>query len=501
MENKKRIVINLILTLIYAFITFVFVLHHEIWADEAQVWQIVKNLSVFDLSLFKHLVNEGHPAFFYLLVMPFAKLNMSIFIMQILCWLSTVLSVFLLLQYSPFNKITKYSIITSAGFMYFFPVIARSYSILPLLVFLLALIYKERTKHPLLYSVLLALCANTHVIMFGFVFLFGIDFICENFVRIKNFGKQYIFSSLIIICGLFATIVQLAGSEASNGSIQFSFNNVLQSCVDVIIQFFGGAVSYIDTFMLHNMFTPPDMILFVVCSFILAALFIALLIELCFADKKTGIICALSIIFQLCIYVFAYSSLIYPTRIFSAFLILIFGCWAVFDTGKVVHKKFVNIILSLFFLVTVCNGIAFIEKDFKYNYSSSKNTAEFIKNNIDKNSLIIPTADAFGVGVYYYLPDYKFYSVYKHKEIKYMIWNKEKSFDNTNAHILFTKMLDSDIKKYNLKDKKIYILATNFMNTNNFEKYLPQQYKLLYISPPCFAIGEVFKIYEYKILK
>ena len=145
MENKKSIVINLILTLIYAFITFVFVLHHEIWADEAQVWQIVKNLSVFDLSLFKHLVNEGHPAFFYLLVMPFAKLNMSIFIMQILCWLSTVLSVFLLLQYSPFNKITKYSIITSAGFMYFFPVIARSYSILPLLVFLLALIYKERT--------------------------------------------------------------------------------------------------------------------------------------------------------------------------------------------------------------------------------------------------------------------------------------------------------------------------------------------------------------------
>ena len=59
-------------------------------------------------------------------------------------------------------------------------------------------------------------------------------------------------------------------------------------------------------------------------------------------------------------------------------------------------------------------------------------------------------------------------------------------------------MLEDDIKKFNLKEKKIYILASNFMNANNFEVTMPEKYKLLYVSPPCFAIGEAFKIYEYK---
>ena len=58
---------NIFYTFIYAICTLVIVLHHEIWADEAQVWQLVKNLSV--MELFKHLVNEGHPAFFYLINM------------------------------------------------------------------------------------------------------------------------------------------------------------------------------------------------------------------------------------------------------------------------------------------------------------------------------------------------------------------------------------------------------------------------------------------------
>ena len=61
-ENK----INILLTILYAMFTLLIVTHHEIWADEAQVWQLCKYLSL--PELFKHLVNEGHPSFFYLSV-------------------------------------------------------------------------------------------------------------------------------------------------------------------------------------------------------------------------------------------------------------------------------------------------------------------------------------------------------------------------------------------------------------------------------------------------
>ena len=112
--------INILYTLLYGIFTLVVVLSHEIWADEAQVWQIVQNVSF--LGLFKHLVNEGHPSLFYLINMPFAKAGCSAAFMQIFCWLCTTLSVFLLWQFAPFKQYTKFAITLSAGFLYFFPV-------------------------------------------------------------------------------------------------------------------------------------------------------------------------------------------------------------------------------------------------------------------------------------------------------------------------------------------------------------------------------------------
>ncbi|HIT55361.1 TPA: hypothetical protein IAA92_03795, partial [Candidatus Galligastranaerophilus intestinigallinarum] len=74
--NKKPFVI----AFFYALITIFAVFHHEIWADEAQVWMLTKYISL--PELFPHLVNEGHPPFFYLIVMPFAKLFNNIIWMQ-----------------------------------------------------------------------------------------------------------------------------------------------------------------------------------------------------------------------------------------------------------------------------------------------------------------------------------------------------------------------------------------------------------------------------------
>ncbi len=498
MKDSKNLAINIIVTMLYALFTLIMVFHHEIWADEAQAWLIAKNLSIFDFSLFKHLVNEGHPSFFYLLIMPFAKLNTSIIFMQILCWFCSVVSVFLLLKKSPFNNFCKFSIVISGGFLYFFPVIARSYSILPLIVFILAIYYKKAEKHPYVYSILLSILANTHVIMFAFCVLLAVDFIHKIFKNIKNKSSQHIISIFIIILSFLTTIIQLAGSEASNGTIDFNSQNILTSAYSVLCQFFGGAVSYIDTFMIHNMFMPPHVINYFVCCLLFSIFFIVLFIILFLKDKKLFFICFTSIVFQLMIYAFAYSTLIYPTRIFSAFLIIIFGYWILLEQKSDNQKMLINIVISIFFLITSANGISFIQKDIKYNYSSAKETAEYIKNNINKDALIIPTADAFGLGVYYYLPDYKFYSVYKHKEIKYMVWNKENITDIKNYNITFTKLLEKEIKKYNLKNKTIYILASNFMNTNQFESTLPEKYKLMYVSKPCFAIGEAFKIYVYQ---
>ena len=186
--DKKKLLINIVLTILYAIITFFVVLHHEIWVDELQVWQLVSNLSV--VELFKRLSNEGHPALFYLLVMPLAKMSLSVFSLQILCWLFSVAGVFVLLQFSPFKWWCSLAIVLSSGFMYSFPVIARSYSLLPFLMFIAAILYGKRKEQPILYAISLFLISQIHVIMFIFVFVltlyFGIEMKKENKFTKKN---------------------------------------------------------------------------------------------------------------------------------------------------------------------------------------------------------------------------------------------------------------------------------------------------------------------------
>ena len=82
MDNKKQLIFDFVITIIYALLTLNTVLHHELWADEAQVWLLCKNLSI--PELYNHLKNEGHPILFYLLVMPFAKMFSNIIYMIII---------------------------------------------------------------------------------------------------------------------------------------------------------------------------------------------------------------------------------------------------------------------------------------------------------------------------------------------------------------------------------------------------------------------------------
>ena len=501
--KHKNTIINILITIIYAIITFLFVLHHEIWADEAQVWQIARHIQFFDL--FKHLVNEGHPSLFYLLMMPFAKLGLPIFFMQVFCWLAMVGSVFLLLKHSPFNGFTKFAIITSGGFLYYFPVIARSYSILPILVFLVAILYKKQKEHPILYACTLAAIANTHVIMFAFVFILGCFFVYDNLIKEKLTNKPNLITAGIVGLSLLAVIIQLCGTEASNGSIDYNLKNIYSSCVRVFVQFFSNSVDYFSSMQLSMKVMPDYATIYFGSSIILAILFFILLFLIFFKNKKIFCLAFLSIGFQLAIYIFAYSNMIYPNRNFCAFLILIFSYWIILENEvfiektKLISKKIINTILAIFFLFTIANGINLGIKDWKYNYSSGKETAEFIKKNIDENAVIIPTLDAFGLTIYAYADKHNFHSVATHKNIKYNVWLKNDYYFAENFGKIFTNIVNDEIKNNKFENKEIYILAPIFLiDKNFFEKYKPEKYKTIYQSKPCLATGESFTIYHYQ---
>lgn len=462
MKNKKGLVINILSTILYAAFTFIIVMHHEIWADEAQVWLLSKNLSLF--RLFRHLVEEGHPSLFYLIMMPFAKTGCSVIIMQVFCWLCSIAAAFLLLQFSPFSGFEKASIVLSSGFLYFFPVIARSYSMIPVLVFLAAILYKKQKEYPVFYAVVLALIANTHIIMFAFSAILGACFVYNNVLKEKVYEKKYLISAGIIGISLIAVIIQLAVTPfGASCAIKYNLDSILHNITNTFTQFFGNPFGFSSSVMLV----------------IISILFLIIFIYIFKKSKSLFTLAVISIGFQFFIYITSYSLNIYPTKSFCAFLILIFCLW------QIDRNKFAKIIICLFFLLSVFQGFRYTVLDLFNNYSSAKETAQFIRKNLPADSVFIPLPEPYAIAVMLYLPDRKFWSGTNTTYIKYMKWSCNKN--NSNGSIVF------DFKE--VKAKHIYFIIS--VPNPAIEELLKDKIEVLYTSRPSIAEGEAFKIIEY----
>ena len=497
-ERKKTILINIIYTILYAIFTLIIVLHHETWADEAQVWQLAKHLNIFEL--FKHLVNEGHPSFFYRLIMPFAKMNISIMFMQIFCWACMCAGVFLFLQFSPFGRFAKFAIVTSAGFLYFFPVIARSYSMLPLLVFSLAILYPKSNKHPFWYASLIFMLANTHIIMLVFCGFLTLDFLYTNLIKTrkeldKTLLKKYLTAFAIMCVGLLAVVLQLHGTTSSNVMIKLDTTSLGVSALKVLSQFFINSVDNQWPEYGKIMFPVFNVPAILLSALIYAVMFVVLILK----DKKLFVITFFSIAFQLFVYIVGYNHWVFVNRIFCAHIILIFAFWVLMNKEGFSFKagRIINICLSLFFIFMLMNGIKYCVLDIKYNYSSAIETAKYIEKNINKqDSILITDNDPHVMGLVCYLDGKRdIYSVAHKYYIRYVVWDKKLFY--ILSKLAWAEYTRLEIEQNpDFKNKKIYAIIPAF-DTYKMGVTELKDYKLVYQSSPAIVKYEGFRVYEY----
>lgn len=346
----------------------------------------------------------------------------------------------------------------------------------------------------------MVLIANTHVIMFGFVsilFVFlVVDIIKHNFDKIKS---SHIISAVIMFLGLLLVIFQLYDTETSNYYISFDFQNIIHNTKQVLLNFIAEAYNS-NLFKNREIFSLWD---YSILSIALINFFI-LFLNFYLNSKKIFLIAFLSIAFQLLIYIIAYPGIIYPTRIFSAYMIIVFCFWILIDSSsidenkKICSIKLINIIISIMFLLTAYNGIRYYVSDINQNYSSAKQLAEYIKNNINSdNAVILTEHEPYILPVVYYLHNrYKLISVvrYTEGELKYIKWDYYtisvlNSMDWLNESFTYSK-------KYQNKD--IYIIR-NYIEDSNFNNASFDEYfKLLYTSDKSMLPDEKYMIYKFQ---
>ena len=145
----------------YCLLVAVTIGKHEPWADEAQSWLLARDSSFSDL-VFNKLRYNGHPMLWYLILFLPSKF-LSYNYLGIIPWTLSSFGIFVFLTYSPFPKIFKI-IFPFTYFLFFqYSVIARSYVLLPVFLFLSAQVYKEKFSKIYLFTVLQILLAFTSI--------------------------------------------------------------------------------------------------------------------------------------------------------------------------------------------------------------------------------------------------------------------------------------------------------------------------------------------------
>lgn len=460
-KNNK---FNILLLISFCFVSIILMLHHELWRDEAQAWCLVRDLNI--VQAFNAARLEGHPFLWYLILFPFAKTGCSVCVMQIISFIFVLAASVYLVFKSPFNNIVKTLVLFSSGFIYYLPVIARNYSLIPLFLFILADLYSKRHKHPYFYALTLIILSQTHILMLGFCLIIAIIFAVESFQEFRKLKKiNKLFPSCLIglnFCILFLMFVNM---QNVNHAVAFyaSHTMSLPSAIG----------NFAQLYFLYplNFLGNINIVIFYSLILLITGYFLKY-------DKKVFLIFSVSLFYQFYVYYRVWYEGITYQKAFLLLLIILFCSWI---CKKDYNRKYklLTVIVSIFFAVSTVFSYFISMLEVNYPFSGAKQVSDYIKENLDNENEFFTVGYPFVfTGVSAYLPDKKLYSYMNNYYISYYDFNAE-----TGKTIQKTP------------DTKYYIVQTDFSMDERYEEIFATDKNIISLG----QYNEVFKIYKKRI--
>ena len=363
--------LNLLLIFLWAVIVIITAFHHELWFDSLLADILVKSKSI------NIIINEVHPLLWYILQVPFVVIGFPEYPIQLIAFIFMFLAVCYFMLKSPFNIFIKCLFIFNCGMLYLIPVIARNYSLIPIFLFMLAGIYKDRHTKPILYAILIVLLSQTHVTAWCFCFIISLLFIIEVFsqkiLNDSNFDKRKNIISVFIILLNFLFILIYFKNLILNHSDFIHFEHLTNQqleCPSINQALFS---------------IPSIMGLENISLYVFLAAVITLYICIFYINKKTFIILFFTTFSFIVLFNYVYCFAGVPLqKVFCIFLFLIFSCWILEKNNKIlwiIKEISLYIILIIVFLKPLSFPI--VMDDINNSFSNYLKLEKFLKNNID----------------------------------------------------------------------------------------------------------------------
>ena len=193
--RKKETIVLTILFAGYLLFNGILLAGHELWRDEANVWLVAREMSI--LQLFREIRYQGHPCLWYLIVMPFAKAGFPFKTISVLSCLVMAAAAGIFAYRAPFHPVTKLVCLISPIFSYYYPVVARNYCLIAVLLILLAACHSKRNENPIGYGLLLGALVQADTIALAAAGLISLMWLWESISKtIREKSRMPILTSI-----------------------------------------------------------------------------------------------------------------------------------------------------------------------------------------------------------------------------------------------------------------------------------------------------------------
>ncbi|MBR4111100.1 MAG: hypothetical protein IKK43_05390 [Clostridia bacterium] len=458
-KDKEKIYFVAIM-MIYIIYASTIVFFHEPWRDEAQAWLIARDTNVIEMfSLSKY---EGSPMLWHLLINVLTTLNLPYISMRILHLVLNVCAIFILNKYAPFNKYIKFGITFSHMMAYEYLAIARSYVLVPLLLFLIATIYKERHEKTFAYCSLLLLlqnvCLHTVAIAITLFIIYIIEKIKLKKVDLKTIG---IFVIIAVLMGfsIFLLASPVHSEQLYHTSFPKNFEDLFVGAIRALRSIASVVIPFRTAIPIKGILGLSLLIIAVVSLW---------------KDKKVLVVFLISTIVMGGIFAFLNISILLRHAYIYG-LVYIFCLWI----AKEINVNKLKIILDSFMIalmfIQIIMLVAYSVSEVVADFSNSAEIKELIEEKGYEDYKIFTMHLPYVSSVLTYFPEKTAFALEDYAEHTYVVWNKDFSTTRVISKLDFEYMLCKAMNEY---DGKILLMGwemEEWLDENNmpFEKLYP----------------------------
>ena len=473
--------IKILLCGIYVCVNLFLIYFHEPWRDEAQTWLIARDVPLWEIP--GYMSYEGHPCLWHLIIVPFAKLSMPYFTQNLVSLIIMTISVVVLLNYSKLSLFLKTILIFSPVFTYYYPVIARSYCLIPLCLFATAVFFKNRKDHPVRYTLAIAFLIQTHVIMMFAAFLMCVCLLIEvvldyihNKERIDLIKSGFALSLPVISVVLFGC--QMLDLE-KNSAFQIKQLGIRELLISV-------ESKSCDIF---KMLCGINILAISVAIVLLLAFLLATRLYSRSREKWTVLVVVVgTIVLQILFYVMIYN--FSEQRVLVMPYMIVWGIWILREYYEDVSIKILEAVFGVFLCMMLLHHIPVIWEEIERPYSGSKEAAEFIRENIPDDAILVSDNKPKCSAIMPYL-NQKYYLYAGNGEMSsYTKWTQ--GVWDTIEYDQFVSWINS----LNIGDREVWFISVCNSSLIDGIERISNDYELYFESSEPSIANENYRIYR-----